>query len=79
MIITSGQTVKTFVSSAYQCQPSFVRKHGFEYINLREVEDNPIVGKYSFWSLKMGKCGIHLMTPDSICGPLSITVSFFCA
>ena len=36
MIITSGQTVKTFVSSAYQCQPSFVRKHGFEYINLRE-------------------------------------------
>ena len=33
--------------------PYFTRKHGFEYINLREVEDNPIVGKVVF-SLKNG-------------------------
>jgi len=24
--------------------PHFVRKHGFEYINLKDEEDNPIIG-----------------------------------
>ena len=34
--------------------PHFTRKHGFEYINLKEVKDNPIVGRVAF-SLKKWK------------------------
>lgn len=32
----------------------FTKKHGFEYINLKEVDNNPIVGKVVF-SLKKWK------------------------
>jgi hypothetical protein len=28
--------------------PYFVREHGFEYISLKELEDNPIIGKVVF-------------------------------
>lgn len=28
--------------------PYFTRKHGFEYINLKEIEYNPIIGKVVF-------------------------------
>ena len=28
--------------------PHFTTKHGFEYINLQEVEENPIIGKVVF-------------------------------
>jgi hypothetical protein len=28
--------------------PHFVREHDFEYINLKEIEDNPIIGKVVF-------------------------------
>lgn len=28
--------------------PYFIREHGFEYINLKEIENNPIIGKVIF-------------------------------
>ncbi|MBM2834261.1 MAG: hypothetical protein HW406_1422 [Candidatus Brocadiaceae bacterium] len=42
-MIKSGKILQLISAS-----PHFVREHGFEYINLKEVEDNPIVGKVVF-------------------------------
>jgi len=42
-IVARGKILQPISASAH-----FVREHGFEYISLKEVEDNPIIGKVVF-------------------------------
>ncbi|MBM4065773.1 MAG: hypothetical protein FJ266_09055 [Planctomycetes bacterium] len=42
-IVARGKILQLISTS-----PHFGREHGFEYINLKEAEDNPIIGNVVF-------------------------------